>query len=166
VIVVVMGVTGCGKSTVGAELARERGWPFIDGDDLHPASNVAKMAAGVPLTDEDRWPWLTAIRARMDAWSGSGGSGVVACSALRRVYRDVLRGGGVRFVFLDVDPGVLAARLGARRGHFMKAGMLESQLATLERPGADEGVLTVPVAAGSSTSEVLSVVEAGLPVRG
>ena len=105
VIVVVMGVTGCGKSTVGSELAKLEGWPFEDGDDLHPAANKLKMASGHPLTDADRWPWLHAVRAHIDGWVAAGSSGVIACSALKRAYRQVLDSeqAETRFAFLDVS---------------------------------------------------------------
>lgn len=142
-----MGVSGCGKSTVGRALAARLGWAYRDGDDLHPASNVAKMAAGHPLTDEDRAPWLRAIRSLLDELAAAGSDGVVACSALRRAYRDVLRDGPgeVRFVFLDVDPEVLAARLAHRSGHFMPRTLLASQLAMLEPPTADERPIRIAV---------------------
>jgi carbohydrate kinase (thermoresistant glucokinase family) len=128
-------------------LAERLGWPYLDGDDLHPATNVAKMAAGHPLTDADRAPWLRAIRAQLNAWHAAGIDGVLACSALRRAYRDVLRDGPgeVRFVYLDVDPDVLAARLAHRQGHFMPGGLLASQLATLEPPAPDEYPIRIVV---------------------
>ena len=139
-IAVVMGVSGTGKSTLGAALARDLGWPYAEGDDFHSAANVAKMHAGHPLTDEDRWPWLRAIA----AWAGereqARSGGVVTCSALRRSYRDLLRAGhpDVRFICLVGSREVLAARLAGRQGHFMPAALLDSQLATLEPLGADE----------------------------
>ncbi|PZQ89963.1 MAG: gluconate kinase [Leifsonia xyli] len=141
--VVVMGVSGSGKSTVGAMLAERLGVEFADGDALHPPANVAKMAAGIPLDDADRWPWLDAVGERLAA-----SPVVVACSALRRSYRERLRAAspGVRFVLLDGDREVLSARLGARQDHFMPATLLDSQLATLEHPDADEQVLVYDVA--------------------
>ena len=130
-IVVVMGVSGAGKTTIGQALAAALGWPFVEADDLHPPANVAKMARGEPLDDADRAPWLEAVAARMRALD----DGVVACSALRARYRDVLRvRPDVRFVLLDVPPALLEERLAARRGHFMPPSLLTSQLATLERP--------------------------------
>ena len=130
-IVVVMGVSGAGKTTIGQALAAALGWPFVEADDLHPPANVAKMARGEPLDDADRAPWLEAVAARMRALD----DGVVACSALRERYRDVLRvRPDVRFVLLDVPPALLQQRLAARRGHFMPPSLLPSQLATLERP--------------------------------
>ena len=141
--VVVMGVSGTGKSTVGRLLAERLGAVFVEGDDLHPAANVASMRAGIPLTDEQRAPWLEAVRDAMD-----GPGTVVACSALRRRYRDVLRGadGRVRFVHLVVAPDELARRLGQRAGHFMPASLLASQLATLEPLEPDEDGIDVVVA--------------------
>lgn len=145
--VVVMGVSGSGKSTVGRALADALAVPFADGDAFHPAANVAKMAAGVPLTDADRWPWLAGV----GAWLASqAGGGVVACSALKRSYRDALRASapGARFVHLDADPSVLALRMAARRerdGHFMAPSMLASQYADLEPLAADEDGLSIDV---------------------
>ncbi|MBI1290625.1 gluconokinase [bacterium] len=134
-IVVVMGVAGCGKSTVGRMLADRLGLPFHDADAFHPSANIAKMASGVPLTDADRWPWLDAMAAEMPRWERLGGA-VLACSALREVYRERLRTGSpqCRFVYLRGDRSLLEQRLAERPGHFMKPGMLDSQLATLEEP--------------------------------
>ncbi len=141
---VVMGVSGTGKSTTAALLAARLGWPMIEGDDLHPAANVEAMRAGRALTDADRGPWLRAIR---DAMTAAGGSTVVTCSSLRRSYRDVLRTaqGRVRFVHLVVPADELARRLAVRAGHFMPATLLASQLATLEPLGPDEDGVDVPV---------------------
>ncbi len=161
VIVVVMGVTGCGKSTVGSELAAAEQWPFEDGDDLHPAANKAKMAAGHPLTDADRWPWLRTVRAQIDAWASAGSGGVIACSALKRAYREVLDRDQPQtcFVFLDVAVPVLRARLARRVGHFMPPTLLDSQLATLEPPGPDEPAITIPVTTDTSPRQTaLSIV--------
>ena len=134
-IVVLMGVSGCGKSTVGAALARALGWPLLDADDLHPPENVAKMAAGVPLTDEDRWPWLDRIVAELRRIGRQAGNVVLACSALKQSYRDRLaQAGGVRFVHLRGDRETIAARLAARRHRYMPATLLDSQFATLEVP--------------------------------
>ncbi len=146
-VLVVMGVAGSGKTTVAELLAARLGWPLQEGDALHPAANVAKMASGTPLTDDDRWPWLDRIAAWIDARLAAGESGIVTCSALRRSYRHRIIGGrrDVRLVFLDGDAALLAARIGARRGHFMPPALLESQLATLEPPGADEQPITVQV---------------------
>lgn len=134
-IVIVMGVAGSGKSTFGAALAVRIGLPFHDADGFHPPANIAKMASGTPLTDEDRWPWLDAMAAAMPAWEETGGA-VLACSALRSVYRHRLAstGANVRFVYLRCSRPVLEARISTRPGHFMKPLMLDSQLATLEEP--------------------------------
>lgn len=142
-IVVMMGVSGSGKSSVGAALAEYMGWPFEEGDDLHPAANRAKMSAGIPLTDEDRGPWLDRIADWMHGRFGAGG--VVSCSALKRAYRDRLRQADpdVRFVLVDPGREELERRLGARKGHFMPASLLDSQLVTLERPDADEKALVL-----------------------
>ena len=144
--VVVMGVSGSGKSTVGALLATALGAVFLDGDDLHPPANVAKMKAGRPLDDADRAPWLRAIAAWIDTRTADA-PGVVACSALRRVYRDVLIGPrtGVALVYLDGDHAIIAARQAARPGHYMPPSLLDSQFATLEPPGPDEHAITVQI---------------------
>lgn len=153
--IVVMGVSGAGKSTVAAALATEFGGTYIDADDLHPAANVAKMAAGVPLTDDDRMPWLRLVGAALA--EASEGVVVVACSALRRRYRDELRdaASGVFFVHLDVDPSVLSARLAQRADHFMPPSLLSSQLATLEPLGSDE--VGVVIDAGAPLDEIVPV---------
>jgi gluconokinase len=144
-IVVVMGVAGSGKTTVGAMLAGRLGWQYADADDFHPAANVEKMAAGHPLTDEDRWPWLHAIAAWIDVQIAAGQPAVVSCSALHRAYRDVFRRPEVQMVYLNGSPAVIAARLASRQGHFFKREMLDSQFATLEEPGPDEQVITVSI---------------------
>ena len=140
IALVVMGVSGSGKSTVAAGIAHALGLHFIDGDGLHPAENVARMRAGTPLSDADRWPWLGRIAARLaDDVQWPAGL-VVACSALRRAYRDRIRAGapGVRFVFLDGPAGIIRARMAGRSGHYMPESLLASQLATLEPPSDDE----------------------------
>lgn len=146
--VVVMGVSGCGKTTVGERLAAALDWPFLEGDELHPASNVEKMSAGVPLTDADRWPWLQAIADWIAAEEREGRSTVAACSSLKRSYRDLLRTGAprVRFVHLHGPQPVLAERLAARKGHFFPPGLLASQYAALEPLAPDEDGLIVDVA--------------------
>jgi gluconokinase len=142
-VVVLMGVCGCGKTTVGRALAAAMGWPFLDADDFHPEANVAKMRAGIALTDDDRWPWLDRLAAEMSAINARGAHAVLACSALRQAYRDRLaRGGDVRFVHLKGDRATLVARLTARPGHYMPASLLDSQLATLEEP-ADAPVVDI-----------------------
>jgi gluconokinase len=147
VALIVMGVSGCGKSTVASLLADRLAWPYRDGDGFHPPENVEKMRSGTPLTDEDRWPWLDAIAGWIDERRRSGGHGIIACSALRRVYRDRLRAGhqDVRFLFLDGDRATIAARLAARKGHYMPPSLLDSQLATLERPAPDEKAVTLAI---------------------
>jgi carbohydrate kinase (thermoresistant glucokinase family) len=144
---IVMGVSGSGKSTVGSALAERLGWRYEDADTFHPASNVAKMSAGQPLTDEDRWPWLRAIADEIDRVCAAGGKIVIGCSALRRAYRDLLMHGrdDIRFVYLDGSQALIADRIGHRTGHFMPAGLLASQFATLEPPGPDEHPLTVSI---------------------
>jgi gluconokinase len=136
VIVVLMGVSGAGKTAVGELLAKRLGWPLVDGDDLHPASNISKMTAGVPLTDEDRLPWLQKIRDAIVEHAGSGRSAIVACSALKRTYRKFLLQGqpDTRLVYLRGPPVVLERRLGERRGHFFDPNLLASQLETMEEP--------------------------------
>jgi len=143
---VVMGVSGTGKSTIGTMVAERLGRPFVEGDDLHPPANVEKMHAGIPLTDDDRGPWLRLVRDAMTEHARAGRSAVVACSALRRAYRDVLRGaeGRVRIVHVDVPGDELARRMASRRGHFMPAALLASQLATLEPLQPDEDGVVVP----------------------
>ncbi|NEX46504.1 gluconokinase [Pseudotabrizicola algicola] len=136
---IIMGVSGCGKSSVGEGLAARLGIPYRDGDDLHPAANVEKMRAGIPLTDEDRWPWLDRVAQVL----AEEAPVIVGCSALRRIYRDRLRagaGGPVRFVHLTGSRAVIAARMAARSGHYMPPSLLDSQFAALEVPGPDEAL--------------------------
>jgi gluconokinase len=143
-LVVVMGVAGSGKTTVGQILARRLGWSFAEADDFHSAANVAKMASGIPLTDEDRRPWLESIRSWADA---SPGDSVITCSALRRSYRDILRGAQatVRFVHLNGTPEAIGARIAARTDHFMPSSMLASQIATLEPLESDEDGVVIEI---------------------
>jgi carbohydrate kinase (thermoresistant glucokinase family) len=146
-VLVVMGVSGSGKSTIARPLAERLGWPFEEGDDLHPTANVAKMKAGMPLDDADRAPWLAAVAAWIAERLRAGSGGVVTCSALRRAYRDRLReaGDGVIFVLLQGSKAVIGARMAARHGHFMPAALLDSQFATLEVPTPDEHAIVVDV---------------------
>lgn len=162
-VVVVMGPSGAGKTTVGVALARALGWPFHDGDDLHPPANVAKMRSGHPLDDADRAGWLAALRALIDDLGARGQDAVLACSALRASYRDVLARGrdDVRFVYLRVQPEELRRRLEARRGHFMRVGMLPSQLATLEEP-AD----AIVVDGARPPAEIVAAVRTALAADG
>ena len=162
--IIVMGVSGCGKTTIGALVARELGVPFLDGDSLHPVENVAKMAAGVPLTDADRWPWLATVGAELAA-AGNGGL-VLACSALRRSYRDAIREQAPDTVFLHLhgNKEVLKARTEGRTGHFMPPALLESQLATLEPLDADETGVVVDIAA--PVSQVVADALVGIAATG
>jgi gluconokinase len=150
---IVMGVSGSGKSTIAAALAKKLSWTFEDGDCFHPASNVAKMSAGHPLTDEDRWPWLGAIADEIDRVCRANGHVVIACSALKRAYRDALIRGrnDVRIVYLDGSKTLISERLARRKGHFMPPGLLDSQFKTLEPPQADENSITVSIDAAVET---------------
>jgi gluconokinase len=141
-IVIVMGVAGSGKSTIGQRLAERLGWPFFDGDDFHPARNVEKMRQGQPLTDEDRADWLSVLAALSNEQVRQGQSAVIACSALKQAYRDRLRTEAVRFVYLRGSADLIATRLRQRRGHYMPVSLLASQFATLEEP---QDALTVDI---------------------
>lgn len=147
-IFVVMGVCGCGKSTVGKMLASALGFEFLEGDQLHSAGNIARMAAGIALTDADRQDWLEALAARIREARVRGCGLVVSCSALKRAYRDILRGGAadLQFIHLRGDRELLATRMASRPGHYMPASLLDSQLATLEPPGPDEHAHTFDAA--------------------
>src|SRR3954466_6971335 len=146
-ILVVMGVSGSGKSTLAAGLAEHEGWPLLEGDSFHPAANIAKMQAAIPLTDEDRWPWLRAIAARAEALWAAGQSAVIACSALKRSYRDILIGDrpDTVLVYLRGSKDLIAARVTGRKGHFMPPALLDSQFAALEEPGPDEAPVIVDI---------------------
>jgi gluconokinase len=145
VVLVIMGVSGSGKSTIGTLLTERLGWVFEEGDSLHPTSNVEKMAAGIPLTDEDRWPWLARVADWIDNRLDAGENGIVTCSALKRSYRNVLnrRGSGVEFVYLAVEVAELTERVEHREGHFMPVSLLGSQLGTLEVPTTAEPAIQV-----------------------
>jgi gluconokinase len=142
-----MGVSGSGKSTIAERLAARLGWRFEDGDGFHPPANVAKMSAGQPLTDEDRWPWLQSIADEIDRLSAAGQRAVVACSALKRAYRNILVHGrdDIRIVFLNGTQDLIADRLAGRKGHFMPPGLLASQFRTLQPPQPDERPITVSI---------------------
>jgi gluconokinase len=156
--VVVMGVSGCGKSTVGMRLAPKLGATFLDADDFHPPANVERMRAGIALTDAERAPWLDALAARLTAAGAKDEAVVLACSALKRSYRDALRRGApaLTLVHLTGSPALLAQRLTARPGHYMPPSLLTSQLATLETPAADEQAITLDVAA--ATDELVAAI--------
>jgi gluconokinase len=147
-VLVMMGVSGSGKTTIAKGVADRLGWQMLEGDKLHPPANIAKMSAGTPLTDEDRWPWLHAIAAAIDDWRANGVSGVVACSALKRAYRDILIGPrpDVVLVYLQGSHELIATRMAARHGHFMPPGLLDSQFATLEEPGEAERPIEASIA--------------------
>lgn len=145
VVLVVMGVSGAGKSTIAALLGERLGWTFEEGDSLHPIANVEKMAAGIPLTDDDRWPWLAKIADWIDSRLDTGENGIITCSALKRSYRTVLnrRGTGVEFIYLALDHADLEERVDSRNDHFMPPSLLDSQLATLEPPTPTEPAIQV-----------------------
>lgn len=145
--ILLMGVSGSGKTTAGENLAAELGWPFRDADSFHPPANIAKMKSGTPLTDEDRWPWLAAIAAWIDERRANGDPGIVSCSALKQVYRRKLLEGrpDVRLVYLKGDKPLIAARMGRRQGHFMPTALLDSQFAALEEPSPEERPIVVGV---------------------
>jgi gluconokinase len=146
-VLVVMGVSGCGKSTIAAMLSHRLHWIYEDGDWLHPQSNIEKMHHGEPLNDADRWPWLHAIADWIDATRLSGHYGIVACSALKRAYRDILVGGrhDVRIIYLKGDRDLIARRVAARADHFMPSTLLDSQFEALEEPKADERPIVVSI---------------------
>jgi gluconokinase len=144
-VLVVMGVSGTGKSTVAGLLADRLGWELAEGDDLHPLSNVEKMRSGTPLTDEDRWPWLDKVAAWIHSHIDAGTPGIITCSALRKVYRDRLRGPGVVFVHLSGSRAEIAEQMSRRSDHYMPLSLLDSQLATLEPLEADENAIVVTV---------------------
>ena len=165
VVLVLMGVSGCGKTTVGQLLAERLHWPYEEGDALHPPANVAKMHAGHPLDDADRAPWLAKVADWVDARLDAGGCGVITCSALKHAYRNLIdrRGRGVEFVYLHGSPELIASRLARRTGHFMPASLLDTQFATLEQPGADEPVLRVEIGAAPDVIAADIIDALGLP---
>jgi gluconokinase len=159
---VVMGVSGSGKTTVAELLAKKLSWPFMEGDRLHPPANVEKMRQGIPLTDADRWPWLDQIGEELKSWRAAGKSGVLTCSALKRAYRDRIRTAraDVRFLYIKGSEALIAARVAARHHEYMPASLLRSQFDTLEEPTPDEpGIVTVD-AGGSADEEVAAVIAA------
>jgi gluconokinase len=158
-VIVLMGVSGSGKTTVGIPLARALGGEFVEGDDYHPQANVAKMRQGIPLDDADRQPWLETLAAEIGRWLAAGRTVVLACSALKRSYREILRGGrpGVRFVHLKGSAALIRARLAERRGHYMPASLLDSQIAALEEPS---DAIVVPI--DRPTAEIVASILAAL----
>ena len=160
-IVIIFGVSGSGKTTVGKLLARELGWRFLEADDFHPAANIEKMRSGHPLTDEDRRPWLELLRKQIEQVLSAGENAVFACSALKRAYRDRLRvNEQVTFVFLRGDYALVDRQLRARQRHFMNPALLQSQFADLQEPQPDENVLTVEL--GRKPREIVEEIEAKL----
>ncbi len=159
--VVVMGVSGSGKTTVGDLLAKELGWRFAEGDRLHPPANVEKMRQGIPLTDADRAPWLDRIGEELKSWAAEGRSGVLTCSALKRAYRDRIRSArpDVRFVYVKGSEALIESRVAARHHEYMPASLLRSQFEALEEPAPDEPVVTVD-AGQSAEAEVAAVIAA------
>ncbi len=145
--IIVMGVSGCGKSTIGEGIAHKLQAKFIDGDDLHPKANIQKMASGIPLNDNDRAPWLERIRDAAYSIENKNEIGVIVCSALKKQYRDQIRDGNqhIQFVFLDGSKSLILERIRTRKGHFMRETMLDSQLETLERPNNEKDVITVNI---------------------
>jgi gluconokinase len=167
-VIVLMGVSGCGKSTVGGELSRLLGWQFRDADSFHPPANIEKMSRSVPLTDEDRWPWLDAIGGWIDERIARGEPGIVSCSALKRAYRARIgaKRQGVRLVHLLGSQDMIAARLAARTDHFMPPGLLASQFVALEEPGPEERALVVGIAMPPRYMASAIIEKLGLPASG
>ena len=165
VVLVLMGVSGCGKTTVAQILAQRLHWAFEEGDALHPQANVDKMAAGHPLDDADRAPWLAKVADWVDSRLDAGESGVITCSALKKSYRALIdrRGEGVEFVYLHGSRELIASRLATRHGHFMPTSLLDSQFATLEEPGADEPAIRVEIGEAPEAIAAAVVTALGLP---
>jgi gluconokinase len=161
VIVIVFGVSGAGKTTIGKLLAQELGWRFYEADDFHSQANIEKMRSGIPLTDEDRWPWLENLRQLTKRSLEAGENAVLACSALKRAYRERLRvSDEVKFVFLRGDYALIEKQLRQRRGHFMNPELLRSQFADLEEPGPDENALTIEL--GRTPEEIVEEIKTKL----
>src|SRR6476659_11200705 len=160
-MIIVFGVSGAGKTTVGKMLAEQLGWRFLEADDFHSAANIEKMRNGHPLTDEDRWPWLDYLRKQIEQLLSAGENTVLACSALKQAYRDRLRvSDEVRFVFLRGDYALVEKQLRSRRGHFMNAALLQSQFDDLEEPQPDENVRTIEL--GRTPEEIVERIQAKL----
>ena len=163
--VIIFGVSGSGKTTIGKLLAEHLGWRFLEADDFHPAANIEKMRNGHPLSDEDRWPWLGCLRKQIEQLLSAGENAVLACSALKRAYRDRLRvSGEAKFVFLRGDYALVEKQLRSRHGHFMNAALLQSQFDDLEEPQPDENVLTIEM--GRTPEEIVERIKAKLNLTG
>ena len=163
-IVIVFGVSGAGKTTIGKLLAEELGWRFYEADDFHPRANIEKMRSGLPLADEDRWPWLNLLREQITRSLAAKENAVLACSALKRAYRERLRvSDDVKFVFLRGNYGLIERQLRRRRGHFMNPALLQSQFADLEEPEPDEDAITIEL--GRSPEELVEQIKAKLNLR-
>jgi gluconokinase len=161
VIVIVFGVSGAGKTTIGKLLAEELGWRFLEADDFHPRTNIEKMRRGRPLTDEDRWPWLERLREQLIRSVAAKENAVLACSALKRAYRERLRvSDDAKFVFLRGDYSLIAEQLCHRRGHFMNPTLLKTQFADLEEPGSDEGAFAIEL--GRTPEELVKEIKTNL----
>jgi len=164
-MIIVFGVSGAGKTTVGELLARELGWRFLEADDFHSPANIDKMRSGHPLTDDDRWPWLERLRQQINQWLAGGENAVLACSALKRAYRDRLRvSEEVKFVFLRGDYALIEKHLRSRHGHFMNPELLQSQFDDLEEPQPDENAVTIQL--GRTPKEIVEKIKAQLHLAG
>ena len=164
-VVIIYGVSGAGKTTIGQLLARQLGWHFIEADDFHPEANIEKMRSGIPLTDEDRWPWLDRLREQIKRSLAARENAVLACSALKRAYRERLRvRREVTFVFLRGDYALIEEQLSQRRGHFMNPRLLRIQFADLEEPTPDEDVLTIQL--GRTPRGLVEEIKRKLPFGG
>jgi len=165
VVIIIFGVSGAGKTTVGKLLARELGWSFIEADDFHPAANIEKMRSGHALTDKDRWPWLEQLRQQIERSLSTGESSVLACSALKRAYRDRLRvSDEIKLVLLRGDYALVEKQLRGRPGHFMNAALLQSQFDDLEEPQPHENVLTIEL--GRTPQEIVEEIKTKLNLTG